>query len=652
VPGPFHQWLYVKDGEDGVVELFNGARTAWYLENMQLPGSGRISDVLDFGGCEAYAFVPPCDTDPGYLDFPGSAGNSASVPDAAALDITGDITLIADVALDDWSPSATQLIMGKWQVGGQLSYKLEVSTAGAVVLSWTTAGATAITATSTALLSSLAAGERRALRADLDVTNGANRVATIWTAPTYAGPWTQLGSTITSTITSIFASSSMFQMGLGSGGFFAGKLYYAQVRNGMSNTATPGGTAVLTVDPNVISTPEAMNFNALTGQVVTINRSGVNDTVVGVGPSMWEPLVFTNPASDGAPWYNSRFPESGQFLGFHIEEWTGLDDRHVSRNVERTGRPGGGGTLGVLGAAERVMKLNVVLIGQSERAVEYGYRWLATTLENVCSTCSTDSVFIRRFCPSYGLEDLWNGVVELREVGLVEAPQWETDFGKSETCYVRRMSFTLAAGDPCMYMPGTSETIDSNATVSTCLSALALGAGKQDCRPSCNELPSACRSVFTFEVNPLGAAAPVLTLTNDDDDAVIPLRILCYADPVGVGVSPNPCGLPLLGELYTRPLPPWSTLVWDVAGRRVRYKDHSTGVLDSGWAYIDPNDPPNSRFFALPCGTAHVVIEPATTCLTVDTPNSRYTYGGYEFSFAGLHYPTLALEVQERIGCP
>jgi hypothetical protein len=650
-----HGWLYLL-GADGLPqEIFNHARTAAYLQSpaLQLRGGARIENVLDFGGCEAYEYQPPCGGPPGSVTFPGVVGNRLSTADAAALDITGDITLIADIAPNDWATGAIQRIMGKWSsAAGNFSYMLELTAAGAIQISWTTAGSTTISMLSNLNLGSLANGERRVIRADLDVVNSTNRVATFWTAYSPLGPWTQLGATQTTAgTTSIFSGSAAFEVGaVGNAAGFAGKLYYAQVRNGMSNLSTPGGTAVLTIDPDLIPTTGSTSFSAATGQLVSIARTGTFQTEVTVGPDYWELISKVDPLYDPAPWFNERFPESGDFLGFHIEEWTGLDDRHVSRQVAPVGRPGGGGQLGNLGAAERVMKFNVLAIGLSEAALEYGYRWLATTLSGVCSTCATDKVMVRRTCPD--VEALWDGVVELRDVGLVEGLAWEAPIGKMSYCFVRRLSFGMVAGDPCMYLPGTDVAFNpaDAANIASCLSGMTVSTGRTNCRPTCSELPAACRMSFTFDwPDPFGAAAPVVTLTNTDPANSMPLRILAYSDPLGVGIDPSPCGLQILGELYVGPIPPYSELRWDVSSREVLYYDHTTSDWTSGYPFIGANDPPAPRWFALPCGTTHIVIEPATACLYQQ--NGEYMYNGVALGVVP-HFPTAALSIVERVGCP
>ena len=100
----------------------------------------------------------------------------ASTPDAASLDIVGDIDIRARVAANDWTPAAASYLVAKYTTtADQRSYALSLSTAGELVLQWTTDGTagTLLTKTSTANLSSLAAGALKWVRATLDVNNGA-----------------------------------------------------------------------------------------------------------------------------------------------------------------------------------------------------------------------------------------------------------------------------------------------------------------------------------------------------------------------------------------------------------------------------------------------------------------------------------------------
>ena len=114
------------------------------------------------------------------------------------------------------------------------------------------------------------------------------------------------------------------------------------------------------------------------------------------------------------------------------------------------------------------------------------------------------------------------------------------------------------------------------------------------------------------------AVGPIVEWYNDNPEHSIPFRAIIYADPFEIGVTPNPCGLEIVAEIYVRPLPPYAMLRWDVVGREVLYRDVTTGVFRPGYAFITPNDPPHKRFAALACGQAHLVVEPASFCGELD----------------------------------
>ena len=65
----------------------------------------------------------------GYLYLPGESGNYASTPDAAALDITGDLVLIAELDLDDWTPASVSDVVNKWG-GATASWWWQLNTDG------------------------------------------------------------------------------------------------------------------------------------------------------------------------------------------------------------------------------------------------------------------------------------------------------------------------------------------------------------------------------------------------------------------------------------------------------------------------------------------------------------------------------------------
>lgn len=180
---------------------------------------------------------------PGLTSLVQGSGSAAvaSTPDAASLDIVGDIDLRVRVAAADWTPSAAQVLIAKWNTSGnQRSYALSLSTAGELVLEWSTAGTAAITKTSTANLSALANGAIKWVRATLDVDNGAAGNTTTFYSSDDNVTWTQLGAAVvTATATSIFSSSAVLELGArnSSGAdFLAGKMYAAQVLTGIAGT--------------------------------------------------------------------------------------------------------------------------------------------------------------------------------------------------------------------------------------------------------------------------------------------------------------------------------------------------------------------------------------------------------------------------------
>jgi hypothetical protein len=296
------------------------------------------------------------------------------------------------------------------------------------------------------------------------------------------------------------------------------------------------------------------------------------------------------------------------------------------------------------------MALEVILLGTSEKSLEYLFRWLEATLSSVCATCETNTVLLRRYCPDDLSEaKVSDGVVEMREVGLTSGLTWGGPISNHEECYLRRVSFTLAAGDPCMYSAETQEIADSTMTVATCISdaGLSMSRTRTSCRPGCAELPTACRTTFDFIVDTVGAAAPHVVLENTSSTQyTLPVRIKGMGNPLGLS---DPCGLPLLGEMHVAALPPNSKFVWDVAGRDVLYWDATTGGYVSGYPYVETNNVGVPRFFGMGCGRMKVTVEINEFCLG---PSDGVYLDANGFSYGATPIaPTATLYVQERLGC-
>ena len=193
------------------------------------------------------------------LDLPGSTGDYSSTPDAAALDITGDIDVRFDATLLNWAQAEypetgqtdypyTELI-GKDATSDQ-SWAL-YTRLGRLRFTWRTSGGGTGTVTSEVL--PLTTSGRLAVRVTLDVDNGASgHVVTFYTSNSISGTWTQLGDTTTgSGTTDIRAGTAALRIGDIASATDAwhhpaiGRVHAAQVRSGIGGTivANPDFTA-------------------------------------------------------------------------------------------------------------------------------------------------------------------------------------------------------------------------------------------------------------------------------------------------------------------------------------------------------------------------------------------------------------------------
>lgn len=211
----------------------------------------------------------PADVPSTRLRLPGASGAYASTPDTASLDITGDVDLRADVALEAWS-GVQQTLIAKYATGtNQRSYALVVLSTGMLRMLWSETGAAGLTADST-VAPTVASGGRLAVGATLDVDNGAaGRTITFYTAPTMAGPWTVLGSPVPQAgVTSLFVGSAELSVGAWNTGGVdnpaTGWFYAGEVRSGI------GGTVAANPDFTVHS-PGLTGFTDSTGKAWSVN---------------------------------------------------------------------------------------------------------------------------------------------------------------------------------------------------------------------------------------------------------------------------------------------------------------------------------------------------------------------------------------------
>lgn len=200
---------------------------------------------------------------PGYaLDLPGTSGHYASTPDAAALDITGDIDLRLKVAMDDWTPAASQTFVAKWQSTTQQAYLFGMQASGAPRFLISTTGANSLTAAATTS-TGFTDGSVHWMRATWRQSDGRTQFFTSDDGTT----WVQLGANVTlSAGSSIFDASAVLAVGAINGGTtqpLAGLVYSAEVRNGIDGTVV--------ASPDFDQVPGTTSFTDSSGLVWTVN---------------------------------------------------------------------------------------------------------------------------------------------------------------------------------------------------------------------------------------------------------------------------------------------------------------------------------------------------------------------------------------------
>lgn len=271
----------------------------WWIDAKHSSASGQSVSNLGWGGSALNAQLGSTSgadsNDPLYLAWagenyvylPGVAFNFLSVPDEAALDITGDLDIRVKVAMDDWTPSEFKTLVNKRNNStSEYSYLLNVAPSGVLELAWSVTGTVFAGARSSTVATGISDGAVKWVRATLDVDNGAGGHDAKFFLSDDGVTWTQLGSTVTTAgTTSIYSSSAQVVIGSGQSAgnvsMVNGKIYRAIVKNGID------GPSVLDIDCSQITSGGATSFRALTGQTVTINRSTSGRKSVAVTQPCW-----------------------------------------------------------------------------------------------------------------------------------------------------------------------------------------------------------------------------------------------------------------------------------------------------------------------------------------------------------------------------
>jgi len=214
-----------------------------------------------------------------------ASGDYFSTPSSAANQITGDISLLVQVALDDWTPATVQTLVAKDGVSaGTRSWALNIQTSGAPRFNYSLDGTSIISVTASAS-TGFTDGTTHFVGVQREAATGIIRFYTSEDGTTF----TLLGTQQTGTAGSLYnATSTQVQFGsLASSGFdLFGKIYDSHVYTGLKFTGS--STMVMDFDPS--NWTIGSTFTGLeTGEVWTLNGNakiyqGLWDAV---GPKSW-----------------------------------------------------------------------------------------------------------------------------------------------------------------------------------------------------------------------------------------------------------------------------------------------------------------------------------------------------------------------------
>jgi hypothetical protein len=272
-----------------LVADFGATSTTVAAGDRGMPTGGTTGQVLAKTSASDYASgwsdpslvggaARPLLTDGAYLDgtglvLSGINNNYAITADSAPLDITGNIDLRVRVALNSYTPSATNTLISKYDSGGNFSYRFVCGFSfvpGDLTMAWSTNGSNEFLERSSVSLSSVFSnGQAGWVRVTLDVDNGGQYQIIFYTAPdsvSEPSSWTQLGVIRNGTIgpTSIYASTAALFIGSRAVTAVAnGVIYRAQVRDGI------GGTVVFDADFST-QTADALAFTESSTNAATV----------------------------------------------------------------------------------------------------------------------------------------------------------------------------------------------------------------------------------------------------------------------------------------------------------------------------------------------------------------------------------------------
>jgi len=181
-----------------------------------------------------------------WIEFDGASGTYVSTPDNAANSVTGDIDIRARIAPNDWTPSSNMEIISKRGAStAAYDFVFDVGTGKLIFDFWQSTVARTLTST---VATGFADGTAHHVRVTVQMDNGSGQYEGIFYTsssavddPGRVTDWVQLGDTITGStgVGSIDDEASAVEVGargLGGADLFIGKIFRAQVYDGINGT--------------------------------------------------------------------------------------------------------------------------------------------------------------------------------------------------------------------------------------------------------------------------------------------------------------------------------------------------------------------------------------------------------------------------------
>lgn len=331
----------------------------------------------------------------------------------------------------------------------------------------------------------------------------------------------------------------------------------------------------------------------------------------------WVPATYTNPIADQAPWYDSSIPESGQFLGFmieNVEQNAAVTSRTITTRVSSSG----GGVIGPFRNRERRLDFTVLMFACNEAAMEYGFRYLYDALmspgcDDGCTLCDAE---YRESCPPVdgSAASLDKGRWFLKNVGAVDGPVWSDNPLSGSACNLRRVKFSLVSELPWKFKCAEEICqIDLEGYPSDgadCVNWSDILCGEHEVTCAVEETLIIGETGLIIEVQ---AGAPALQHVR------IAIRPDKFGYEANEGSRPanyvrvDPCD-----EIYLPYLPPSSRLVYDTAMEEIKVVMPGGGEYE-GTPYVSTVEGSPPSFPTLRCGQFAISVSASECSVDADT---------------------------------